>query len=492
MISTLNIIIASGFLAIVYGYLVGKQILSASPGNRKMQEIASAIQEGARAYLNRQYKTISIVGFIILIVITYALGFWVGIGYFIGAFLSGAAGYIGMLVSVQANVRTAEASRKGLAAGLNIGFKSGAVTGMLVAGLALLSIAVYYTILLKLNIDNREIINALVDANKGTISSYGSDQLTKKACDLLSKTFNKDLSSFFVSTGTAANSLALSNITPPFGSIFCGEDSHIYLEECNAPEFFSNSAKLFPIPTAEGKIIAEDLNRYVSSHPSDKFDMVASSLSISQATECGTIYTEKEIDHIFKIAKQKNLNIHMDGARFANVVAATNKNPSDLTWGLGVDVLSFGTTKNGTLSAEAVLFFNKELCENMNQYLKRSGHLLSKMRYLSAQIIGYLENDLWLELARKANGQANKLCKELKKFDCIKIPWEREINEVFLLIPNELERYLEKNNIKFHEWTKVSLSKKYADDKSKFIRLVTSYNTTDDEIYNLSELIARY
>ena len=337
-----------------------------------------------------------------------------------------------------------------------------------------------------------QIINALVDANKGTISSYGGDQLTKKACDLLSKTFNQDLSSFFVSTGTAANSLALSNITPPFGTIFCGEDSHIYLEECNAPEFFSNSAKLFPIPTAEGKIIAEDLNRYVSSHPSDKFDMVASSLSISQATECGTIYTEKEIDRVFRIAKQKNLNIHMDGARFANVVAATNKNPSDLTWGLGVDVLSFGTTKNGTLSAEAVLFFNKELCENMNQYLKRSGHLLSKMRYLSAQIIGYLENDLWLELAKKANHQANKLSKELKKFDFIKVPWEREINEVFLLIPNELEKYLEKNNIKFHEWTKVSLNKKCVDDKSKFIRLVTSYNTTDDEIYNLSELIMRY
>ncbi len=167
MISTLNIIIASGFLAIVYGYLVGKQILSASPGNRKMQEIASAIQEGARAYLNRQYKTISIVGFIILIVITYALGFWVGIGYFIGAFLSGAAGYIGMLVSVQANVRTAEASRKGLAAGLNIGFKSGAVTGMLVAGLALLSISIYYLILLKLNIESREIINALVGLGFG-------------------------------------------------------------------------------------------------------------------------------------------------------------------------------------------------------------------------------------------------------------------------------------------------------------------------------------
>jgi len=167
MIGTLYLIILAGIFAIIYGYIVGIQILSASPGNNKMQEIASAIQEGARAYLNRQYKTIAIVGFIILIVITYALGVWVGIGYFIGAFLSGAAGYVGMLVSVQANVRTAEASRKGLAAGLNISFKSGAVTGMLVAGLSLLSISIYYLILIKLNIDNREIINALVGLGFG-------------------------------------------------------------------------------------------------------------------------------------------------------------------------------------------------------------------------------------------------------------------------------------------------------------------------------------
>ncbi len=167
MFSVINLIIFSGFLAIIYGYFTGKQILAASPGNSKMQEIAEAIQVGARAYLNRQYKTISIVGFIILIIITYALGFWVGLGYFIGAFLSGVAGYVGMLISVQANVRTAEASRKGLSSGLNIGFKSGAVTGMLVAGLALLSIAIYYYILIELNVESREVVNALVGLGFG-------------------------------------------------------------------------------------------------------------------------------------------------------------------------------------------------------------------------------------------------------------------------------------------------------------------------------------
>jgi len=167
MISQLVLIILIGFLAILYGYIASKQIISSPSGNKKMQEIAAAIQEGARAYLNRQYKTISIVGIIVLIVITYALGIWVGLGYFIGAFLSGTAGYVGMLVSVQANVRTAEASRKGLAEGLAIGFKSGAVTGLLVAGLALLSIAIYYLFLIKLNVENREIINALVGLGFG-------------------------------------------------------------------------------------------------------------------------------------------------------------------------------------------------------------------------------------------------------------------------------------------------------------------------------------
>ena len=167
MFDRFYLIIGAGFLAILYSYIVSKQILSASCGNKKMQEIANAIQVGARAYLNRQYKTIAAVGAIIFVIITYFLGVWVGVGYFIGAFLSGGAGYVGMLVSVQANVRTAEASRKGLAAGLNIGFKSGAVTGMLVAGLALLSISIYYLILLKLNIESREIINALVGLGFG-------------------------------------------------------------------------------------------------------------------------------------------------------------------------------------------------------------------------------------------------------------------------------------------------------------------------------------
>ena len=154
--------ILAGILSVAYGYFTGKHILSSSPGNAKMQEIASAIQLGAKAYLNRQYKTIAIVGVVVLVIIIYAFSILVGLGYLIGASLSGIAGYVGMLVSVQANVRTAEASRKGLSQGLSIAFKSGAVTGMLVAGLALLSISVYYYFLLKFNVEERELINALI------------------------------------------------------------------------------------------------------------------------------------------------------------------------------------------------------------------------------------------------------------------------------------------------------------------------------------------
>ena len=161
-LNILQIIILAGLLSIVYGFFTGKNILSASAGNDKMQEIASAIQVGAKAYLNRQYKTIAIVGVVVLVIISFSFSILVGIGYLIGAALSGIAGYVGMLVSVQANVRTAEASRKGLSQGLSIAFKSGAVTGMLVAGLALLSIAVYYYLLLAYGVDEREIVNALV------------------------------------------------------------------------------------------------------------------------------------------------------------------------------------------------------------------------------------------------------------------------------------------------------------------------------------------
>lgn len=336
------------------------------------------------------------------------------------------------------------------------------------------------------------VLKEMIEANKNTVASYGGDELTKSAKEMLSEIFNTQIDSFFVSTGTAANSLSLASITPEYGTIFCGSDSHIYLEECNAPEFFSNSAKLYPVKTKGGKIIYGELEKALLFHPSDEFDMVASSLSISQATEAGTIYTQDEIKNLKNIADSKKLKIHMDGARFANVVAAMDKKPQELTWEAGVDVMSFGTTKNGTMSAEAVIFFNTDLSNQTNLYMKRSGHLLSKMRFISSQIIGYLKNNLWIELARSANKKANLLSQNLSKFDFIHLPWQTEINEVFIIVPKELEDYLRNNEISCHNWTKISLDEQYHKDNYSFLRLVTSFNTDENDIYKVVEIIENF
>lgn len=336
------------------------------------------------------------------------------------------------------------------------------------------------------------VLKEMIEANKNTVASYGGDKLTKSAKEMLSEIFDREIDSFFVSTGTAANSLSLASITPEYGTIFCGSDSHIFLEECNAPEFFSNSAKLYPIKTKGGKILHGELEKALLFHPSDEFDMVASTLSISQATEAGTIYKQEEIRNLKNVADTKKLKIHMDGARFANVVAATDKKPQELTWEAGVDVMSFGTTKNGTMSAEAVIFFNSNLSDKTNLLIKRSGHLLSKMRFISSQIIGYLKNDLWIELARSANKKANLLSENLNKFDFIHLPWQTEINEVFIIVPKELEDYLKKYGVFCHNWTKISLDSQYHRDNYSFLRLVTSFNSNEKDIYKLTELIEKF
>ncbi len=336
------------------------------------------------------------------------------------------------------------------------------------------------------------ILKAILKANHGTISSYGEDEITYKAQELLSEIFNKDISSFFLSTGTAANALCLSAITPPHGSTFCGFESHIYLEECNAPEFFTGGSKLFPINTVSGKMSPEELIEALDSHPKEKSDIALSSLSLAQATECGTVYTLEEIKKITQIAKENNLNIHLDGARFANAIVHLNSKPDDASWKSQIDIMSFGTTKNGSLSAEAVLVFNKEIGGSLSHNIKRSGHLLSKMRYLSIQIIAYLENNLWLELAKKSNFAAKKLSNELKNYRYIKMPWQNDINELFMIIPAEFDNYLVKSGVKYNYWTKKSLQKKYHEQNYRFIRLVTSFATSDNDLNKFLELFEKF
>lgn len=336
------------------------------------------------------------------------------------------------------------------------------------------------------------ILKAILEANQGTISSYGEDEITHKAYDLLSEVFNREIVSFFVSTGTAANALCLSAITPPYGSTFCGFESHIYLEECNAPEFFTGGSKLFPIETDSGKISPKKLKNALANHPKEKSDISLSSLSLAQATECGTVYKLEEINKLTRIGKDNNLNIHLDGARFANAIVHLNSMADDASWKTGVDIMSFGTTKNGTLSAEAILVFNEAIGKNLPHNIKRSGHLLSKMRYLAIQIIAYLQNNLWLELAKKSNIAAEKLSNELKTYKYIEMPWQNDINELFLIIPSEFDNYLIKSGLKYNYWTKKSLEKKYQHENYRFIRLVTSFATPESELNQFLELCEKF
>jgi len=335
--------------------------------------------------------------------------------------------------------------------------------------------------------DNTEIIaepilNAILKANKYPVKSYGEDEITKKAKEKICDLFNIDAEIYFVTSGTAANALGISSVTPPYGSVFCHNESHIHLEECGAPEFYTGGCKLIPINGFAGKISKESFASAINDYPSDKYGFKPSCLSITQSTECGTVYSEKEVTELSSLANKHSIKVHMDGARFANAISTLKIKPSKITWESGIDLMSFGTTKNGTMSAEAIIIFNKKISKDMNLRIKRSGHLLSKMRFLSIQMDSYITNNLWIDLANKANSMAKYMYQELLLIDYIDIPWKVEANEVFILLPKRIEKKLIKLGIQFHKWSKIGIKPLISNDDKEFIRLVTSYNTTKNEI----------
>jgi threonine aldolase len=331
----------------------------------------------------------------------------------------------------------------------------------------------------------KPILNAIMKANKSSVASYGGDEITKKAKEKICDLFDIEAEIFFVTSGTAANALSISSITPPYGSVFCHNESHIHLEECGAPEFFSGGCKLIPIQGFAGKISSESFQDAINDHPSDRFDLIPSCLSVTQSTECGTIYNEKEISDLTSIAHKNNIKVHMDGARFANAISTLKINPSELTWKAGIDIMSFGSTKNGTMSAESIIVFNKKISDDINLRIKRSGHLLSKMRFLSIQMDSYVTDNLWIDLANKANEMAQYMYKKLSEVNNIKVPWKVQSNEVFVILPKRIEQELSKRNIKYHKWSKVGISNIIDKDNEEFIRLVMSFNTKKNEIDEL-------
>ena len=272
---------------------------------------------------------------------------------------------------------------------------------------------------------------AMDAANRGYATSYGDDHWTAKACECLRELFETDCEVFFVFNGTAANSLALASLCHSYHSIICHEMSHVETDECGASEFFSNGTKVLLVPGPGGKVdldaVEHTVNRRTDIHyPKPRV------LSVTQATELGTVYSIDELRAVGELAKRLSLRVHMDGSRFANAVASLNVSPRELTWEAGVDVLCFGGTKNGFAMGEAIIFFNRQLAVEFEYRCKQAGQLASKMRFLTAPWIGMLESGAWLRNAAHANSCARLLEKELATVPGVRLMFPCQANSVFV------------------------------------------------------------
>jgi threonine aldolase len=331
---------------------------------------------------------------------------------------------------------------------------------------------------------SRQVLEALVAANAEAEPAYGVDRHTKRAEAMLSQVFEHAVTAFLVPTGTGANALALAALTPPWGAVVCHEESHVIDDECGAPEMFTGGAKLVGIPGEGGRIsragLAEALDRLP---PGVAKTTPATALSLSQVTEAGTLYPLAEIAALSGMAHARGLKVHLDGARFANAMVALDCSPAQMTWQAGVDVVSFGATKNGCLACEAVLFFDPALAESFAYRRKRSGHTLSKGRLLGAQMAAYLEGGHWIDNARHANAAAARLRSGLERLAGVRFPWPTQANELFMVVPHGVAEALSRAGIIFAPWSSRSLPPGFdVRDDEKFLRAVTSFATTDSDV----------
>jgi threonine aldolase len=312
------------------------------------------------------------------------------------------------------------------------------------------------------------VLAALAEANHGAQSSYGEDPITARLATRLSALFGHECAVFPAATGSAANSLALASLTPGWGAVLCHEGAHIATDECGAPEFFTGGAKLIGLPGTDGKLNAATVASYLARDFRGVHHVQPAAISLTQSTEAGTCYTPDEIAAISAIAHAHGLKTHMDGARFANAVASLGCTPAALTWKAGIDVLSFGLTKNGAMSAEAVVFFDPALATNFGYRRKRAGHLFSKMRFVSAQFEAQLTDGLWLALAAHANAMAARLAAGLAALPDVSLVYPVQANEVFVAMPEERLAALERAGYRFYRWDVPT---------GAAIRLVTAFDT---------------
>ena len=322
---------------------------------------------------------------------------------------------------------------------------------------------------------------ALHAADQGTALAYGNDSATKDLTARFAARFERDVAAFTVFTGTAANALALACLTPPFGAVLCHKDSHIMTSECGAPEFFSG-AKLIGLDGADGKLTPDGIAEALEGLDGSVHSVQPRAISVSQATELGTVYTAAELTAISTLARAKGLKLHMDGARFANAMAHLGGTPAQATWKCGVDVMSFGATKAGALAAEAVVFFDPSLAGEFEYRRKRGGHLASKMRFVSVQLEAMLQDDLWLASGARSNALASQVASQLKQVADIEIAYPVETNMVFARMTAEKAARMRAGGVQFHDWFPVQK------DGTVVTRIALAFATPDEHVARLIEL----
>ncbi|MCA9583499.1 MAG: threonine aldolase, partial [Myxococcales bacterium] len=329
--------------------------------------------------------------------------------------------------------------------------------------------------------DNRapvapEILRAIAAEAEGTAPAYGGDESTARLERLFEGLFERPVWAFPVATGTAANALAISHLCPAWGAVFCHTNAHVHVDECGAPEFFGGGTKLLPLGTGP-KITAADLVEALATHSPSVHQIQPTVLTLAQSSEWGGTYSVTEIQSLTRVAREAGLRTHMDGARFANALAFLNASPAEVTWKAGIDVLSFGATKNGGLMAEAVVFFDEDLAQGFAYRRKRAGQLLSKMRYVSVQLEASVAEGRWLSYAKRANAMASRLHAGLSQIEGVSLPYPCEANIVFADLPEGMADSLRAKGFVFFGWG------------SGRVRLVTSYATLPTEVDALVEAV---
>jgi len=323
-----------------------------------------------------------------------------------------------------------------------------------------------------------EILEALLRANQGNAVGYGADALTQQLNATLSEVFETSVRAFPIPTGTGANALALAAVGSPFGAVYCSPEAHINTSECNAVGFFGSGLKVTPIGGVDGKVCPESLEKNLNSAGfglAHKSQPIA--VNLVQATDLGAVYTTGEISRISALAHAKGLTVHMDGARFANALVHLGCTPAEMTWKSGVDVLSLGVTKNGGLLSDAIVVFNPDIADNIGFHLRRGGMIWSKMRFASAQVLAYVENDLWLRLARQSNAAAQELAQGIQHIPGARLIAPVQANELFVEMEAEALDQLAESGVLYYR------------RGPTLARFVCRWDTTQDEVTQLLGLM---